>query len=66
MTKVSSSSEGISTFSTRAERYATGKALRAKAPRTSHGEWASAADRPDPISLLEEQNHTRVPELMPI
>jgi len=51
---------------TRAERYAAGKALRSKAPRISHGEWASASDRPDPISLLEEQNRTRVQELVPI
>ncbi len=41
MTIASPSSEGITTFSTRAERYAAGKALRAKTPRTSHGEWAS-------------------------
>jgi uncharacterized protein (DUF2252 family) len=66
MTASTSSSEGITTFSTRAERYAAGKALRAKAPRTSHGEWAAASDRPDPVSLLEESNRTRVPELVPI
>ncbi len=66
MTVSPSSSEGISTYSTRAERYAAGKALRAKAPRTSHGEWAATSDRPDPISLLEESNRTRVPELVPI
>src|SRR6266496_2739960 len=66
MTVSTSSSEGITTYSTRAERYAAGKALRSKAPRTSHGEWASASDRPDPISLLEESNHTRVSELVPI
>ncbi len=66
MTLSTSSSEGISAVSTRAERYAAGKALRSKASRTSHGEWASAADRPDPISLLEESNRTRVPELVPI
>jgi uncharacterized protein (DUF2252 family) len=51
---------------THAERYAAGRALRAKTPRASHGEWISAADRPDPISLLEEENRTRVPELVPI
>ena len=51
---------------TRAERYAAGKALRSKAPRISHGEWAPASDRPDPISVLEEQNRTRLPELVPI
>ena len=66
MTLSASSFEGISAASTRAERYAAGKALRSKAPRTSHGEWASAADRPDPISLLEESNRTRVQELVPI
>ncbi len=51
---------------TRAERTVAGKTLRAKAPRTSHGEWASASDRPDPISLLEDSNRTRAPELVPI
>jgi uncharacterized protein (DUF2252 family) len=66
MTVVSQTVGGISTFSTRAERYAAGKALRTKTPRTSHGEWAAAADRPDPISLLKEQNRTRVPDLVPI
>ncbi len=66
MTIASPSSEGISTFSTRAERYAAGRALRSKAPRTSHGEWAAASDRPDPISLLEESNRTRLQELVPI
>ena len=66
MTVSTSSSEGISTYSTRAERYAAGKALREKTPRTSHGEWTPASDRPDPISLLEESNRTRVQELVPI
>lgn len=56
----------VSYSATRAERYAAGKALRSKAPRTSHGEWAVALDRPDPIGLLEEENRTRVPELVPI
>ena len=56
----------VSYSASRAERSAAGKALRSKAPRTSHGEWASATDRPDPISLLEEENRTRVPELVPI
>ncbi|HYX51460.1 MAG TPA: DUF2252 family protein, partial [Ktedonobacteraceae bacterium] len=51
---------------TRTERYAAGKALRAKAPRTSHGEWSSSADRPDPIRLLEESNRSRVEDLVPI
>jgi uncharacterized protein (DUF2252 family) len=58
--------DGMPNDATRAERYAAGKALRARAPRTSHGEWASAADRPDPIGLLEESNRARVQELVPI
>ena len=58
--------EAMPNTATRAERYAAGKALRTKAPRTSHGEWSAATDRPDPISLLEESCHTRVQELVPI
>ncbi len=48
------------------ERVARGKAARTAAPRSSHGAWAPNPDRPDPISLLEEQAVTRVPELVPI
>jgi len=66
MAIASPSSEGVTMNSTQAERYAAGKALHAKASRTSHGEWAAASDRPDPISLLEESNRTRVQELVPI
>src|SRR6266699_2623986 len=58
--------EPLSGNATRAERYAAGKALRTKAARASHGEWVPAADRPDPIGLLEESNRTRVPHLVPI
>ena len=32
----------------------------------THGEWAPAADRPDPVALLEEQNATREPDLVPV
>jgi uncharacterized protein (DUF2252 family) len=49
-----------------AERAAAGKAARTTAPRSSHGEWEPAADREDPISILEAQERTRVPELVPI
>ena len=48
------------------ERADHGKALRAEAPRKSHGEWLPATDRPDPIELLQEQAASRVPELVPI
>jgi uncharacterized protein (DUF2252 family) len=48
------------------ERRARGKAARREVPRSSHADWAPAADRSDPIDLLEEQAKTRVPELVPI
>jgi len=48
------------------ERIARGKAARLSAPRSSHAAFAPAADRPDPIVLLEEQAASRVPELVPI
>jgi uncharacterized protein (DUF2252 family) len=49
-----------------AERVASGKEARTGAPRSSQGEFTPAADRPDPVSLLEGQATTRVPELVPI
>src|SRR6201995_3627062 len=51
---------------TRAERAARGKAARAEVPRDSHAAFDPAADRPDPIALLEEQAASRVPELIPV
>ena len=51
---------------TPAERVARGRAARADAPRSSHAEFTPAADRPDPIALLEEQAASRVPELVPV
>src|SRR4051795_9138990 len=50
---------------TAAERTARGKAARAEVPRSSHAAWAPAA-RQDPVSILEAQATTRVPELVPI
>lgn len=49
-----------------AERAAKGKQARADVPRRSHGLWAPAADRFDPVTLLEEQAASRVPELVPL
>ena len=51
---------------TPAERAAMGKAAREVAPRTAHGEWAPAAERADPVGLLEEQAASRLQELVPI
>jgi uncharacterized protein (DUF2252 family) len=48
------------------ERSAAGKAARAAVSRSSHGEWAPAPDRPDPVDLLLQQDESRVPELVPI
>ena len=53
-------------LTSRAERTAFGKALRSKAPRSSHAAWVPHPERPDPISLLEEANKTRLKHLVPI
>jgi uncharacterized protein (DUF2252 family) len=45
---------------------AAGKAAREETPRTAHGDWEPAADRRDPVEVLEEQAADRVPELVPI
>ena len=49
-----------------AERMANGKALRRKVPRSSHAEFRTARGRPDPVSILERQNATRIKELVPV
>jgi uncharacterized protein (DUF2252 family) len=43
-----------------------GRSARAVAPRSAHGDWWPAEDRPDPIALLEAQAATRLAELVPI
>jgi uncharacterized protein (DUF2252 family) len=43
-----------------------GKSLRDKCPRAAHAAWQPAADRPDPIVLLEESGKDRIPQLIPI
>jgi uncharacterized protein (DUF2252 family) len=48
------------------ERAAAGRAARAAAPRSSHGEWAPAGGRPDPVDLLERQAGSRVGRLVPL
>ena len=47
-------------------RRAYGKEARRRTPRSSHTGWTPPAGRADPVSLLEEQATTRVPELVPI
>ncbi len=48
------------------ERRARGKAARKETPPSSHAGWKPAADRPDPVALLEEQDATREPDLVPV
>src|SRR3954470_14526535 len=48
------------------ERMAEGRAERESVPLEAHGEWATPGRRPDPVGILELQNATRVPELVPI
>ena len=47
------------------ERYLQGRALRRITPRSSHAGWQAPADRPDPLSLLEENNARRLQHLVP-
>jgi len=49
-----------------AERVARGKAARAEVPRSAHAVFEPPPDRVDPVTLLERQAATRVPELVPI
>ena len=48
------------------ERRAAGKQTRKRTPPSSHTGWRPATDRPDPVALLEAQNLTREPDLVPV
>src|SRR5690348_4839102 len=48
------------------ERVARGQAARQEVPRRSHGRWEPVPDRPDPVTLLEQQGATRVRDTVPI
>jgi hypothetical protein len=48
------------------ERQAHGKEVRSRTPLASHTGWTPATDRPDPVALLEAQNRTREPDLVPV
>jgi|SRR6516225_5508658 uncharacterized protein (DUF2252 family) len=48
------------------DRYAAGKALRARVPREAHGEWKPPRNRHDPVELVIASSKGRVPELIPI
>lgn len=55
-----------STVLSPAERERQGRALRKRVPRSSHGLWEPSPDRSDPLSLLREQDATRVRGLVPM
>jgi uncharacterized protein (DUF2252 family) len=48
------------------ERLAQGKQLRQSAPRSAHGFWKPADDRPDPVAMLIESSRGRLESLVPI
>jgi uncharacterized protein (DUF2252 family) len=48
------------------ERRARGKEARDRVPLASHAGWQPAANRPDPVALLEAQNVSREPDLVPV
>jgi uncharacterized protein (DUF2252 family) len=64
--RVAEHPDSITPHMSEAESKASGKEARAKAPRNSHAAFDAPPTRPDPVSLLEEQARTRVPELVPI
>jgi uncharacterized protein (DUF2252 family) len=53
-------------FDTRADRFAAGKELRRRWPRSGHAFWRPASDRPDPVELIERSDRGRVARLLPI
>jgi uncharacterized protein (DUF2252 family) len=48
------------------ERKAKGEEAQVRTPPSSHAGWRPAPDRPDPVGLLEEQDVTREPDLVPV
>ena len=54
------------THQTVAERKALGRDARGRVALADHATWQPPADRADPVSLLEAQNLTRDPDLVPV
>jgi len=48
------------------ERRTVGKEARERTPLAAHAGWTATSDRPDPVALLEAQNLTREPDLVPV
>ena len=49
-----------------AERQAEGRQASDRTPPSSHSGWLPAADRPDPVALIEKQDLTREQDLVPV
>ena len=48
------------------DRKAKGMEARDRVPLSSHTKWSPAADRPDPVALLVEQDKAREQDLVPV
>jgi uncharacterized protein (DUF2252 family) len=48
------------------ERQKKGKMTRERMAPSAHAGWSPAENRPDPVALLEEQDATREPDLVPV
>ena len=48
------------------ERRTRGLQARNRTPASSHSGWVPAADRPDPVALLDQQNKSRDADLVPV
>ena len=48
------------------DRKAMGFGARERVPLSSHAKWCPATDRPGPVALLEGQDKTREPDLVPV
>jgi uncharacterized protein (DUF2252 family) len=48
------------------QRRERGRSARKKVPRSSHGQWTAPEGRLDPVALLQQQEASRVGELLPI
>ena len=59
-------SPSLQTHPTREELLAMGRSLRDKCPRHNHAVWRAPHNRPDPLSLVEESDKGRIPQLVPI
>ncbi|HEY9373699.1 DUF2252 domain-containing protein [Streptomyces sp.] len=53
-------------MTTPSERAARGRAVRKRVPRSAHGRWIPASQRPDPVTVLEKEGVDRLPDLLPL